>query len=208
MKFYPNIAYNKSKRRKFFVLFLIAMICMLGLLSIVIVNDPTSLTAFLLMFIVLILLLLLPSVFKSYPTNGKPIIEIGEKQIIYNGKYVVELKDIVGFKCNVLHPCASRIPSEMIDELTDVGKHLTDEVRFGDVDLVIRGQKKDEMLYATVMDCVGAAQALIDFGVKEYTCYVYYKKQVVNAGYKFTKTLKDDEKIDRLSKKDRIKQLL
>ncbi len=208
MNFYPDIAYNKSKRRRFYILFAITMVCMLGLLSIFIINDPKSLTVFFLMFIVLVLLLLLPSVLKSYPINGKPMIEIGDKQIIYNGKYVVELKDIVGFKCNVLHPCASRIPAEMIDELTEVGKNLTEEIRFGDVDLIIKGQKKNETLYATVVDCVGAAQALVDFGVKDYTLYVYYKKQVIDPKHKFTKTLKEDEKIDKLSKKDRIKQLL
>ncbi len=208
MEFYPDIAYNKAKRRKFFILFAITMVCMLGLLSIMIVNDPKSLTVFLFMFVILVLLILLPSVLKSYPVNGKPIIEIGDKQIIYHGKYVVELKDIVGFKCNVLHPCTSRIPAEMIDELTEVGNHLTEEIRFGDVDLIIKGEKKNETLYATVIDCVGAAQALVDFGVKDYTLYVYYKKQVIDPKYKFTRTLKDDEKIDKLSKKERIKQLL
>ena len=208
MQFFPNTEYNKAKRKKFWVLMIVAMLALFGLLTVCLINDPKSAFTVTVAFFILFLLILLPSVLKSYPVNGKPVIEVGEKQVIYNGKYVVELKDIVGFKLNVFHPCASRIPTEIEDELTEVGKKLDEEIRFGYVDLVIKGEKKEETLYGTVLDCVGAAQALIDFGVKEYVCFVSWKKHVITPAYKFIRKVSDEENVINVSKKNRRKQLL
>ena len=59
------------------------------------------------------------------------------------------------------------------------------------------------------MDCVGALQALIDFGVKEYEINVFSGKYNVKSNYKLYKTQStDNDGIEKLSKKDRIKQLL
>lgn len=208
MQFFPNIEYNKAKRKKFWVLMIVAMLALFGLLTVFIINDPKSVMTITVGMFILFLLILLPSVLKSYPIKNKPVIEVGEKQIIYNEKYVVELKDIIGFKLNVFHPCTSRIPTEIEDELTEVGKNLDQEIRFGYVDLVIRGQKKEETLYGTVIDCVGAAQALVDFGVKDYVCYVSWKKHVIKPDYKFIRRVNDEESVVNLSKKNRRKQLI
>ena len=206
MQFFPNIEYNKAKRKKVYVLgFASLVLTLLMFASFLQINTSVAITAGLLFLFVLIIM---PSVIKSYPVKAKPVIEVGEKQIIYNGKYVVELKDIIGFKLNVFHPCASRIPTEIIDELTEVGKNLDQEIRFGYVDLIIKGEKKEETLYGTVLDCVGAAQALIDFGVKDYVCFVSHKKQVITPSYRFKKTLTEEEKNLNISKKQRRKQLL
>ena len=57
---------------------------------------------------------------------------------------------------------------------------LEDDEYFGDVDIIIKGKNKEETLYSTVMDCIGALQALVDMGVKDYESLVdfmtaYYK---------------------------------
>ena len=206
MQFFPNIEYNKAKRKKAYILgFASIFLLLIMFASFLQINTSVAITVGILFLFVIILL---PSIIKSYPIKKKPVIEVGEKQIIYNGKYVVELKDIVGFKLNVFHPCSSRISVEIEDELNEVSKNLDKEIRFGYVDLVIKGQKKEETLFGTVLDCVGAAQALVDFGVKEYVCYVSWKKHTIVSNFKFRKTVTEQDNVINISKKKRRKQLL
>lgn len=206
MQFFPNIEYNKAKRKKAYILGFASLVLTLLMFTMFLqINTSVAITVGILF---LFILILLPSIIKSYPVKLNPVIEVGEKQVVYNGKYAVELKDIVGFKLNVFHVSNSRIPTEIEDELIEVGKNLDKEVRFGYVDLIIRGQKKEETLYGTVLDCVSAAQALVDFGVKEYVCYVSCKKHAIVSDFKFIKKVKTEDDVVNLSKKDRRKQLI
>lgn len=209
--FYPNKEYNKKKKRKFFIYYAITMLCLGGLLSVYLVNDPKSFMVWLLALGAIMFTILLPGVIKAYPTKDIPIIEIDDKTITYGGKHKVELQDIVSAKVNVLAPTTSRLKPEIEEELKYVAANLEDDEYFGDVDLIIKGKKKNEQLYATVMDCIGALQALVDFGVKDYQINVFSGKVTVKSNYKFYKSKQDKEQNDKninLSKKDRIKQLL
>ncbi len=208
--FYPNVKYNKSKRRKFLIYFFVTMFLLGGLLTVFIINNPRQFSVVLIGGGMVIICLLLPGVLKAYPTKPKAILEIDEKTITYGGKYTVGLSDIIKAKINVSVDTVSRSKAEILDELNYVAKNLEEEEYFGDVDLIIKGKKKEERLYSTVMDCVGALQALVDFGVKEYEINVFSGKFAVKSNYKFYKT-KDQEEVKDgvgLSRKERIKQLL
>ena len=207
--FYPNVQYNKGKKRKFLILYAVTMILLTGLFSIYFVQDPKGIFTWIVALGALMFTMLLPGVMRAYPTKGLPIIEIDDKVITYGGKFKVELKDIVKAKINVMVVTSSKYKAEIEEELKYVAANLEDDEYFGDVDLIIKGEKKEEQLYATVMDCVGALQALIDFGVKEYEINVFSGKYNVKSNYKLYKTQStDNDGIEKLSKKDRIKQLL
>ena len=118
-------------------------------------------------------------------------------------------RSIIKAKVNVMVQTTSKYKAEIEEELKYVAENLEDDEYFGDVDLIIKGDKKEEQLYATVMDCVGALQALIDFGVKEYEINVFSGKYNLKSNYKLYKTQSSgDDSLNKLSKKDRIKQLL
>ena len=210
-EFYPNIEYNKSKRRKFIVYFIIAMILLGGLLSVYIINDPKSLLTWVVAFFILALIALLPGVLRVYTTKNIPLLHIDDKTVTFGRKRTVELKDIVKAKVNVMVVTTSRLQPEIEEELKYVAANLEDDEYFGDVDIIIKGKNKEETLYSTVMDCVGALQALVDMGVKDYEINVFSGKYRVKSNYKLYKTKPDQPKDGdgiKLSKKDRIKQLL
>ena len=207
--FYPNVQYNKGKKRKFLILYAITMILLGGLFSVYFIQDPKGLFTWLVAFGAIMFTMLIPGVLRAYPTKGLPIIEIDEKTITYGGKIKVELKDVVKAKINVMVETTSKYKAEIEEELKYVAENLEDDEYFGDVDLIIKGEKKEETLYATVMDCVGALQALVDFGVKEYEINVFSGKVSIKSNYQLYKSKSTDgDSIDKLSKKDRIKQLL
>lgn len=207
--FYPNVQYNKSKKRKFLILYAVTMILLAGLFSIYFLQDPKGLFTWIVALGAIMFTMLLPGVMRAYPTKEVALIEIDDKTIVYGGKLKAELKDIIKAKVNVMVQTTSKNKAEIEEELKYVANNLEDDEYFGDVDLIIKGEKKEEQLYATVMDCVGALQALIDFGVKEYEINVFSGKYNVKSNYKLYKTQSNgDDSLNKLSKKDRIKQLL
>jgi len=208
--FYPNIAYNKSKRKKFFILFFVTIIMLAGLFTISVTLKPKSFVTWVTLLGIMLSALLVPGVIKAYPVKNLPIVEISDKAITYNGKYSVELKHVKSVRINVLVETFSKLKPEIEEHLKYVADHLEDEEFFGDVDLIVLDKKgQEEKLYATVMDCVGALQALIDFGVKEYEINVFSGKVAVKSNYKLYKTKPSGTDSDiKLSMKERIKQLL
>ena len=209
-EFYPNIAYNKEKRKKFFIFFILTIIMLAALFSVCVIAKPESFITWLVLLGIMLCCLLVPGVMRAYPVKNVPIIQISNKTITYSGKYSVELKDVKSVRVNVMVDVISKIKPEIEEHLKYVANHLEEEEFFGDVDLVVKTKNgKDEKVYATVMDCVGALQALVDFGVKEYEINVFSGKIAVTSNYKIYKSkTEDSEQGIKLSKKERIKQLL
>ena len=181
-----------------------------GLFTISVTLKPKSFVTWVTLLGIMLSALLVPGVIKAYPVKNLPIVEISDKAITYNGKYSVELKHVKSVRINVLVETFSKLKPEIEEHLKYVADHLEDEEFFGDVDLIVLDKKgQEEKLYATVMDCVGALQALIDFGVKEYEINVFSGKVAVKSNYKLYKTKPSGTDSDiKLSMKERIKQLL
>lgn len=203
--FYPNIAYNKSKRRKFLIFLILTTLVFAGLTTLFAIKK-IYLLVMITGFIVLLLLILLPRVFGMYPTKNLPLIEIDKKEIIVNGNTALRLSDIISVNCNV-HFQASSIESEEIaKELKQACENPTEFVYMGDCDITIRGKRKEEVVYTTINDVVGALQALVNFGVRNYKLAFSYKKFYEVSNYKFIR--ETTEKIENISKKERLKQLI
>lgn len=206
--FYPNIEYNKKQRVKFFVLAAIALFFLLGTIVTFSIVDPKNKSVFLIAFGLIIVVGLTIMVLKAYPTKNIPIIQIDEKYVYYGKNTKVELSDIVKVKVNVMVPTNSRLKPEIEAELKAVANNLEMDEFFGDVDLVVNGKKGEETLYASVLDCVGALQALVDFGVKNYEINVFSGKVVVKSDYKIYKNYNNQENGIGISRKERFRQLL
>ena len=206
--FYPNIEYNKKQRVKCLVLAAIALFFLLGTIATFSIVDPKNKSVFLIAFGLIIVVGLTIMVLKAYPTKNIPIIQIDEKYVYYGKNTKVELSDIVKVKVNVMVPTNSRLKPEIEAELKAVANNLEMDEFFGDVDLVVNGKKGEETLYASVLDCVGALQALVDFGVKNYEINVFSGKVVVKSDYKIYKNYNNQENGIGISRKERFRQLL
>ncbi len=202
--FYPNIAYNKSKRRKFLIFFILTALVFASLTALFAIKKNVMLVM-IAGFVVLLLLLLFPKVLGMYPTKEVPLISIDKKELVVNGM-TLRLSDIISVNCNAHFQASSRESAEIAKELKAACDNPTEFLYLGDCDITIKGKRKEEVVYTTINDVVGALQALVNFGVKKYTLAFSYKKFYEISNYKFVRETTDT--MENVSKKERMKQLI
>lgn len=202
--FYPNIAYNKSKRRKFLIFFILTALVFASLTALFAIKKNVMLVM-IAGFVVLLLLLLFPKVLGMYPTKEIPLISIDKKELVVNGM-TLRLSDIISVNCNAHFQASSRESAEIAKELKAACDNPTEFLYLGDCDITIKGKRKEEVVYTTINDVVGALQALVNFGVKKYTLAFSYKKFYEISNYKFVRETTDT--MENVSKKERMKQLI
>ncbi|HBF44515.1 MAG TPA: hypothetical protein DDW16_02635, partial [Clostridiales bacterium] len=157
-------------------------------------------------FIVLMLLILLPRVLGNYPTKNSPVIVVDKKEIIVNGASVLKLSDIIEVNCTVIFQPESKFQDEIAEEIKKAAENPTETEYLGNCDITFKAGRKEEVLYTTVNDVVGALQALVNFGVRKYKLAFAYKKAYEVSNYKFYKEIPDV--VENVSKKERLKQLI
>lgn len=202
--FYPNIAYNKSKRRKFLIFFILVALVFASLTALFAIKKNVMLVM-IAGFVVLLLLLLFPKVLGMYPTKEIPLISIDKKELVVNGM-TLRLSDIISVNCNAHFQASSIESAEIAKELKAACDNPTEFLYVGDCDITIKGKRKEEVVYTTINDVVGALQALVNFGVKKYTLAFSYKKFYEISNYKFVRETTDT--MENVSKKERMKQLI
>ena len=109
--FYPNIAYNRSSRKKFYTLIILLVACM-GLVVGLMVSLEQYLFAIFFGVIILMALVLIPSAIKSHPVKaGVPLITVNNKEITTQGK-TYRAQDIDFVSVTILLNPVSKLDSE------------------------------------------------------------------------------------------------
>ena len=204
-EFFPNVEYNKSKRKKFLLFFILTVLVFASLTALFAIKKNLMLVM-ILGFIVLMLLILLPRVLGNYPTKNVPVISVDKKEVIVNGASVLKLNDIIEVNCTVIFQPEGKFQDEIAEEIKKAAENPTDFEYLGNCDITIKAGRKEEILYTTVNDVVGALQALVNFGVRNYKLAFAYKKAYEVSNYKFFKETPDV--VENISKKERLKQLI
>ncbi len=204
-EFFPNVEYNKSKRKKFLLFFILTVLVFASLTALFAIKKNLMLVM-ILGFIVLMLLILLPRVLGNYPTKSAPVIAVDKKEIIVNGASVLKLSDIIEVNCTVIFQPESKFQDEIAEEIKKAAENPTETEYLGNCDITFKAGRKEEVLYTTVNDVVGALQALVNFGVRKYKLAFAYKKAYEVSNYKFFKETPDV--VENVSKKERLKQLI
>ena len=159
---------------------------------------------------VVIFLSMIPSSFKQYPVDGKPIIEITPKAITINGE-AKKISDILEVRLTItLAPVGNKEENEKyVDSLLDKEpeKHMTGNVDFA-VKAIGKKGETTKTLFTTVADSYEALVALYQAGVKHYSIVYSLKKISKTSRYNLGEAVTEDGvKLSELSKKDRMKQL-
>lgn len=210
-KYYPNIEYNRSKRRNFYVTLMLLVVCM-GLAIGTMVAIKQFIFAVFFLVILVLMFTLIPSVHKNYPVKAdKPHLEIDNKDIICQDKQL-KAADIERVIVNVPLGKVSKLDSENKEFLKEMASKLPEEPVFGTLDIELKAgikAKKGEVLYLSLDDCMDALTALVSAGVKHYVIGFSMKKFYEPAQFTITKSeTKKQEKLSDVSTKDRLKQLL
>lgn len=207
-QFFVNNEYNKGKRKKAIILFIVLMIALFFTTIVFLVNGK-MMPVFLIVIVGLMACLFFPPIVKSYPITDKPMWDIGTKEVSFGLNYKLKLTDIISVDVRVDYYSESKDPNVIKEELERASKNPLDTKYFGTFDVHVQGKKKEEVCYSMIEDCVGALQASVDFGVKKYKLMFYCKKQLVVSHYKFKKNdTSTGGDLKALSPKDRRKQLL
>ncbi len=207
-KFYANIEYNKRKKSGGITLSMLLIVMLLLTISIFVATKQYE---FILIFAALLLLpaFLIPRIFKTYPTDGREIVVIKDKEVIMDNA-TTKLKDITLIRVTIELP-ESKLDSENNALLEEMKSQKPNAEFFGNFDLVVKdlkGEKK--VLYSHIENVMQALETLLELGVKHYEILYSIKKKSVKCEYDVKKdiVIQKENALTSTSKKDRKKQLL
>lgn len=206
--FYPDIEYNRKKRSKLLVLYVLLALFPGGFAVFLLTTGQTMMA--MIMFAMLVLLLtMVPSTLQQYPTKRLPLITIEGKNVTFGKNDVVKSSDIVSVSVVIEVPAVSKIKAENEEFLNKVASQKPTEQLLGTCDVAVLNAKNKEVVkYAIVEDCIGALEGLLALGVKKYRILYTMKKMTVEAQYSLGKIKIEGESSEELSERDKIMQLL
>jgi hypothetical protein len=207
-EFYANLDYNKSKRRSALLLSSLLMICILGTISIFVISKDYFFIIFFAIFLV-IPFFAIPSTFKSYPIDGKPVVTITDKDITI-GKETVKIKDIIRIKCIIELP-HSKIDAENKMLLDQMKTAKPEDIYFGSFDITTRdNQGKIKIVYGHIDNLISAIETAYDTGVKHIILTYAIKKLTAESEYDFKGELAKvkEKEFQTASRKSKTKHLI
>ncbi len=207
-EFYANLDYNKSKRKNSLLLSSLLLICILGTISMFIMSKDYLFITFFAVFLV-VPFFAIPSTFKNYPIDGKPIVTITDKDITI-GKETIKIKDIIRIKCIIELP-KSKLDSENKALLEEMKTAKPENIYFGSFDITTKDSKgKIKIVYGHIDNLINAIETAYEVGVKHVKLNYAIKKLTVESEYDFKGELAKakEKEFQMASKKSKAKHLI
>ncbi len=207
-KYYPNLEYNKSKRRTGLIMSILLFILMAGPTSVFVATKQYEFAWFFGIFLIFPIFLI-PSIIKNYPIKNEPSVIIKDKEI-YIDKVNAKYKDVTLINVTIELP-SSKLDSENNALLEKVKSEKPENVYFGNLDIVWKDAKgKKRVLYSHIENVIDALETLLSLGLKHYKITYSIKKKSVTCEYDIRKqfALEKEKTLQSTSVKNRRKQLL
>lgn len=209
-EYYPDIVYNKAKRRNYYLLLILGCVLIGGTAAAFFVLQQTMIG--LIMLVVLVVALTtLPSALMNYPVKNKPLIEVGNNKIKLYGKEEYKMSDVLVASVVIDVPPIHGTKEDKVKYLNDIASKKPVEPITGACDVLVKDEKGKEVTkYNIVYDCVGALQSLIDAGVKKYRIVYSMKRMSVKAKYTISPSSSNggEGQFGEMSEKDKMMQLM
>ena len=208
--FYPNLTYNRSKRKTYFT-FLILAAVLIGGAAVAFFILGNVMVGLMFSVIVVLALTTLPSAMSNYPVKEVPLIEVNGTKVKLYDKTEYRVSEII--RVDVLIDVApiKGTNEEKLQYLSELASVVPQEKITGACDIVVKNPKgKEETQYNIVNDCMGALQALVDAGVKKYRVIFSMKRLSVKAKFRLTQTGAEEKKetLGEMSETDKLMQLM
>ena len=172
-----NLQYNSTKKRNGIILCILLFLGIGGLMSVFIAKQSVDFAIMTGAFI-LFPIILFPSIFMMYPTDGRAILTITDKDVTV-GKETYKLKDVTKFRVIIELPY-SRIESENQALLEEMKTAKLEDVWYGNLDIIVKDEKgKSKMLYTHIDNVVDGMLTLIKLGIKNYELSFSLRKNKV-----------------------------
>lgn len=207
-EFFPDVEYNRAKRRKTIPLFALIGVLIGGGAVACFLTDNTTF-GIICMFFLVMLGFLIPVIISSNPVKPDAVIKFEGKKVTLYGKETINISDVIAVSVNIEVPKEGSTRSEMQKALKQIAQVKPDEPVFGTCDLVVRNAKgKEEQKFHYVKDCLGALETFVEAGVKQYRIVYSMNKLSELATYPIVIAPSGNSKYDALSEKERLMQLL
>ncbi len=206
--YYPNIEYNKSKKRSGLIFSVLLFVLMAGPTSVFMATKQYEFASFFAVFL-LLPFILIPSILKNYPTKNKPIIVIKDKEMFID-KVNAKYKDITLIMVTIELP-ASKRDSENDALLEKVKTEKPENIYCGNLDVMWKDAKgKKRVLYSHIDNVIDALETLLSLGNKHYEITYTIRKKSVKCEYDIRKhqAVEKEKSLQSTSIKDRKKQLI
>ncbi len=205
--YYANIEYNKLKRRNAVLLSVILFMALLSMAA-MFASQGQYLFAIIFGFILILPIVTVPSAYKNFPVDGREIVAIENNLIKVNNKEF-KVKDVL--KLNVIITLPST-KNDVKDRqiLENLKKEYPTEDCYGTFDIVyIDSKGKRQVEYSTIDLAISALKDAVSIGVKNYSLKYTIKKNVVLNECDLKKEpVNDEDKLEKVSQKNRKRQLL
>ena len=207
-KYYPNIEYNKSKRRTGLILSVLLFVLMAGPTSVFVATKQFEFALFFGIFIIFPIFLV-PMIIKNYPLKNEPQVIIKDKEVFID-KVNAKFKDITLIRVTIELP-ASKLDSENVATLEKFKTEKPENVHYGNLDIVWKDAKgKSRVLYSHIDQVIDALETLLSLGLKHYEITYNIKRKSVKCEYDIRKqfAIEKEKSLQSTSLKNRKKQLL
>ena len=207
-KYYPNLEYNKSKRRTGLILSILLFVLMAGPASVFVATKQYEFALFFGVFLIFPIFLV-PTIIKNYPIKNEPAVIIKDKEI-YIDKINAKFKDVTMINVTIELP-SSKLDSENNALLEKVKTEKPENIYFGNLDIVWKDANgKKRVLYSHIENVIDALETLLSLGLKYYKINFTIRKKSVICEYDFRKeyALKKEKSLQSTTVKNRRKQLL
>ena len=208
-EYFLNLDYNRRKRRSTLTLSLI-LVLMIGCMASIFISMQDYVFALVFSAFLILPIYAIPSGFKNYPLHNKPVVKIGDGEIVINDK-LFSVKDVSKLIIIVELP-SSKIASKDIELLNKLKVEYPTDDYFGTFDVVyydVKGKRQTE--YCAIDHVIDALYTMIDNGFKNYELKFTIKKNTVINECDLKKRKEEvleDTSLKKISKKQRTRQLI
>lgn len=207
--YFPNIEFNRKRRSKLFV-FYVLLAVLPGGFGVWLLTTGNTTMGLLMVGMLVLLISMIPSSLAQYPVKEKPLITFEGKSVRFGANEVVKATDILSVSICIEVPQVSKVSAENKEFLEKVASTKPTEPVLGACDVTIRNEKGKEVVkYAIIEDCISALGDFLQVGVKKYRILYSQKKLTQEALYKMTAPDGTSQEItlEDLSEREKLDQL-
>lgn len=207
--FYPDIAYNKAKRKSYFTLLILGLFLLGGVaVSFFIMNQ--AMIGTIVAVLAIVTLSTVPNALTNYPVKNKPLIKVGSNKVILYEKEEYKISEILAASVLIDVPPIKGTKEQKLEYLKKIASVKPQSPVVGTCDILVKDAKGKEVTkYNIIGDCIGGLEALLNAGVKKYRLVYYMKKLSMPARYGLNIVSEGEQKsLSEMDEKDKVMQLL
>ena len=207
--FYPDLIYNRAKRKSYFMLLFLGLFLLGGTAAAFFVMQQ-HMIGIIIGVLAIVALATVPSALTNYPVKNIPLMQVDKNKVILYGKEEYKISDVLAVSVLIDVPPIRGTKEAKMQYLKKIASQKPTHPTVGTCDILVRDSKGKEVTkYNIIGDCIGGLETLLSSGVKKYRLVYYMKKLSMPARYGLNIATEVEKKdLSNMNEKDKLMQLL